>query len=570
MKYHTDSNTEPTKEVRSWNGIPLNITTKIGEARFLFGPPMTCDYGCIRGSWGAGLDGKALDVYVVSDAPTVFKVVQITSAGAIDEYKYVLGAQNFDEAVETFLKHVPKQLFGAASQYSIAQLQEDIVQQSKVKKDADELTDFVEQLEAFIESDDTYGSNVYVLSFEVADNGDITGKFEDAWNGRVFSYSVQKDRIGYKPALTLDRKDDGINARLFDLFSAGYTSLGIRQDATKSGKKPRCTAVSYSCGRACIQLKNTCWINSSGQKVKKAGGSVASISQGRIDKLRTLARYLATGGINKWSKYSAENLTTKANILEQKRTALIKTGVKTELPMQAKLAKITTPKPEIEKSNSKSLTRKTPEKTTINNTHDVIPLRKNVNESILVDKIASLTGMKTEEARSSLYAVSKFTSTHYTYYRETERTGKPMPNASDQSISAMTQQVEAVNRYLDKMPKFDGSVYRGLTFESQKIVDNFVKKLKEGNFYQIDAMSSFSSSIDVAKKFATPNSQAELPSVAFKVLKNRSGVTIKSLSSLPEEDEVLVPKGAKYKLAGNVEYLKYKGKKITIIPLEEY
>lgn len=315
-------NNEPTKEVRQWNGIPLNITTKTGEPRFSFAPPMTCDYGCIRGSWGAGLDGKALDVYVVSDAPTVFKVVQITPAGAIDEYKYVLGAQDFDHAVETFLKHVPKQLFGAASQYSIGQLQNDIAQQSKVKRDADEVAEFVEQLEALIESDDAYNSNVYVLSFEVASDGDITGKFEDAWNGRVFAYSVEKTRIGYKPALTLDRADSTA-AKLFDLFSSGYTSLQVRQDAMKNGKKPRCTAVSYNCGKICLSLQNTCWINSSGQKVKKAGGAVASVSQGRIDKLRTLARYLAANGNNKWSKYgSAEFLATKASKLENKRTNL--------------------------------------------------------------------------------------------------------------------------------------------------------------------------------------------------------------------------------------------------------
>src|SRR4028119_1698581 len=150
MRHRADANSEPAKEVRSWNGIPLNITTKSGEPRFSFSPPMSCDYGCIRGSWGAGLDGKALDVYVVSDTPTVFKVVQITPTGAIDEYKYVLGAQNFDHAVETFLKHVPRQFFGAASQYSIARLQDDIAQQSKVKKDADELTIFIEQLEELI------------------------------------------------------------------------------------------------------------------------------------------------------------------------------------------------------------------------------------------------------------------------------------------------------------------------------------------------------------------------------------------------------------------------------------
>ena len=57
--------------------------------------------------------------------------------------------------------------------------------------------------------------------------------------------------------------------------------------------------------------------------MKKAGGAVASISQGRIDKLRTLARYLAANGNNKWSKYGgAELLAAKASNLEAKRTNL--------------------------------------------------------------------------------------------------------------------------------------------------------------------------------------------------------------------------------------------------------
>lgn len=331
-------NNEPTKEVRQWNGIPLNITTKTGEPRFSFAAPMTCDYGCIRGSWGAGLDGKALDVYVVSDAPTVFKVVQVTPAGAIDEYKYILGAQDFDHAVETFLKHVPKQLFGAASQSSIGQLQSDIAQQSKIKKDAGEVAEFVEQLEELIESDDAYGSNVYVLSFEVAESGDITGKFEDAWNGRIFTYSVQKTRIGYKPALTLDRADS-TTAKLFDIFSSGYTSLQVRQDAIKNGKKPRCTAVSYNCGKICLSLQNTCWINSAGQQTKRAGGSVESLSQGRIDKIRALAKYLDSKGNNKWSRYgNANDLKAKANTLEKERAGMFKAGVKKLPPIDPLVA----------------------------------------------------------------------------------------------------------------------------------------------------------------------------------------------------------------------------------------
>jgi predicted metal-dependent hydrolase len=339
MRHRADANSEPAKEVRSWNGIPLNITTKSGEPRFSFAPPMSCDYGCIRGSWGTGLDGKALDVYVVSDAPTVFKVVQITPAGAIDEYKYVLGAQNFDEAVEMFLKHVPRQLFGAASQYSIAQLQDDIGLHSKVKKDADELTNFVEQLEELIESDDAYSSNINLISFDIADNGDISGKFQDAWNRRIFSYSVQENRIGYKPAIATTNTDSETDSKLFDVFSLGYTSLESKYDAVKSGKKPRCTAISYGCGSICIPLQHTCWINNAGQQTKRAGGSIESVSQGRIDKIRALAKYLDSKGNNKWSRYgTANDLKAKANTLEKERAGMFKAGVKKQPPIDPLIA----------------------------------------------------------------------------------------------------------------------------------------------------------------------------------------------------------------------------------------
>lgn len=339
MEYHTDTNNEPTKEVRQWNGISLNITTKTGEPRFSFSPPMTCDYGCIRGTWGAGLDGKALDVYVVSDAPTVFKVVQITPAGAIDEYKYVLGARNFDEAVEIFLKHVPKRLFGAASQYSIEQLQSDMAQQSKVRKDAGVLAEFVTNIEQLIESDDAYGSNVSVLSFTIGDNGNIAGKFQDTWNKRIFSYLIEEKRVGYKPAIATTNTDSATGSRLLDIFSLGYMSLTAKYDAVKGGKKPRCTAISYGCGSICIPLQRTCWINSAGQETKRAGGSIESISQGRIDKIRALAKYLDSKGNNKWSRYGTANeLKAKANTLEKERTGAFKTGVKKQSPIDPLIA----------------------------------------------------------------------------------------------------------------------------------------------------------------------------------------------------------------------------------------
>lgn len=336
MMYRSDGgndggNREPAKEVRNWNGIGLNISTRAGEPRFAFSSPMACDYGCVRGSWGKGLDGKSLDVYVVSDKPTVFRVTQVTPDGAIDEYKYVLGAIDFDEAVQVFLKHVPQRFFGVATPYSIAQLQDDM--RSTANKDSSGVETLVRELESWIESENAYNSSVSLLSFNI-ENGDISGKFKDTWNNRIFAYNVQKNRIGYKPAIDLKRADGTDSVRQFALFSAGY--IGSRNDASKGGKKPRCSAISYNCGSVCIPLQHTCWINGAGQQTSREGGSIESFTQGRIDKLRALAKYLESKGNNKWSRYGRpEDLKQIAKSVEEKRAGLFKSGVKTPSEMLA-------------------------------------------------------------------------------------------------------------------------------------------------------------------------------------------------------------------------------------------
>jgi hypothetical protein len=201
------------------------------------------------------------------------------------------------------------------------------------------LNEFIQQLETLIKSDDAYGSGVNLLSFDIGDNSEITSKFQDAWSRRIFSYSVQESRIGYKPAITTANTDSATNSRLLDLFSLGYTSLALKYDAVKGGKKPRCTAISYGCGSICIPLQHTCWINSAGQQTKRAGGSIESVSQGRIDKIRALAKYLDSKGNNKWSRYgTANDLKTKANTLEKERAGMFKAGVKKQPPIDPLIA----------------------------------------------------------------------------------------------------------------------------------------------------------------------------------------------------------------------------------------
>lgn len=217
------------------------------------------------------------------------------------------------------------------------QLQNDMTQYFKVREDAGELAEFVINLETLIESDDAYGSKVSLLSFNIADNSDITGKFQDTWNRRVFSYTVQESRFGYRPAISTANTDSAVNSKLFDTFSLGYTSLELKYDAVQSGRKPRCTAISYSCGKICLSLQDTCWVNSGHQKLKGVNNSkkaVNNFSQGRIDKIRALAKTLESTNNNKWSRYgTAKDLTVKANTLEEERAAIFKRGAKKQPPI---------------------------------------------------------------------------------------------------------------------------------------------------------------------------------------------------------------------------------------------
>ncbi len=217
-----------------------------------------------------------------------------------------------------------------------------MTQQFKTKKDTEELTEFIANLETLIEGEEAYGSGVNLLSFNIASNGDITGKFQDTWNRRVFSYTVQENRFGYKPAIATTNADSAINSKLFDIFSLGYTSLEVKYDAIQSGKKPRCTAISYSCGKICLSLENTCWINSGQQTLKSVGRNskkaAKNFSQERIDKIRELAKSLEATS-KKWSRYgTAKDLNTRANTLEKERTAILERGIKKQPPIDPLIA----------------------------------------------------------------------------------------------------------------------------------------------------------------------------------------------------------------------------------------
>jgi hypothetical protein len=159
--------------------------------------------------------------------------------------------------------------------------------------------EFLTELESILESDETYGSNVQILTYSVKKDV-INGKFKDSWNKRVYEFVIDIDGISYKPAAKLDSFSvDELPVR-FDAYSEGYGSLfeNIRLDRNPIGKrvkKPKCGKEGYGCGFSCIGLAKTCRILSTGQKTK-GNFQERAIGKERLRKLLELGdKILALG-----------------------------------------------------------------------------------------------------------------------------------------------------------------------------------------------------------------------------------------------------------------------------------
>jgi hypothetical protein len=180
-----------------------------------------------------------------------------------------------------------------------------------------------QKIESLIEDDNAYGSNIELLSFKLTDNI-IAGKFRDTWNRRVFAYSIVKNRLGYRPAINI-KTDDTVEqvSKKIDSFSLGYNAIFVaaRLDSAKQ-KKPRCTSISFSCGRICLDINKTCWTD---RKPQSAGTTRNNFNDynNQINEIKTLAKNLQKQNQNSWAKDANNNL-SKAQISKIKKGKTIK------------------------------------------------------------------------------------------------------------------------------------------------------------------------------------------------------------------------------------------------------
>lgn len=204
-------------------------------------------------------------------------------------------------------------------------------------------------------------------------------------------------------------------------------------------------------------------------------------------------------------------------------------------PAKAQVEAPPSPKPKTPKSESRAADRA------------VRGHLKKLSDKEAIKLVQSDLDAKTKEAAAIYRSVNWFTGGGYTVMRSVEQ-GKNTRAFSQEKLSkselaATKKDVENVNKYLRSAPVFEGSIHRGMRFGSTEARNAFLKSVTENGGLELEAMSSFSSSKGQARNFADKNG------VVMKV-RNKSGVSVKAFSNYPTEDEVLCPKGAKYKVVG--------------------
>lgn len=166
---------------------------------------------------------------------------------------------------------------------------------------------FLDEIINILSDTSTFSSDVDLITYNIDEKGNITGKFKDSHQGRLFDFKIDDSGVKYKPSPNLDSFTLVEAVTRFDAYSAGASTVYKALDSTiigKRTKRPTCTSISYNCGLACIDIRKACAVSLN-----------ENITPLRIAKLKKMALAIRNGG--KGNDYAnsisrlATNLTSK-------------------------------------------------------------------------------------------------------------------------------------------------------------------------------------------------------------------------------------------------------------------
>jgi hypothetical protein len=404
-----------------------------------------------------------------------------------------------------------------------------------------------------------YNSPVDVMDFKVDDTGKISGRFKDSARPRVFDFELDGNTVNFKPYAP-GRMDSGDAVEQWEEFSSGYS---YRVDAgVGDKKKPQCVKpTAYNCGAACINIMKSCKIKTDDPTVKdrikklnEIGKDYAkttkstkpqkmseSVKIAKVDPIiekptekpvekqaQEKTKPLSNAQIN---AQTIENLAKKAGVDVSKLVETARKAGATEaqlLTLKNGIANYNKVKGKLKTTRSEE------EGLTGDGSHEGMP--RNAQEYY---NLATKNGKQItlKEAQDTVEAIEDWAGSGYEEIRK------------DQKAGQLNERATLIDNYIKNLTPYKGEVYRGITFDNKKEMDDWLKGDKDGLLDNQNAHASWSSELEVAKDFASVEDDLDRVSVVIKSVNNKSGVSISNLSSFGKrESEVIVPKDAKHKV----------------------
>ncbi len=185
------------------------------------------------------------------------------------------------------------------------------------------------------------------------------------------------------------------------------------------------------------------------------------------------------------------------------------------------------------------------------------PVSADVYEEVSEDMLDNGFELPNKKVRQMVDSVYEYTGANYTDILAAEAgfggrfsEYSMMMDASQRA--AALQRVEDINSYLSMAQKYDGPSYRGLGFDVGGDYDTgaweeFRSAYQKGNIIQTDTMTSWTSKKSYMRNIIAArignDDEAEYNVEVYMTMRDsKSGVSIRNLSEMKVQDEVLFPK----------------------------
>lgn len=167
-----------------------------------------------------------------------------------------------------------------------------------------------------------------------------------------------------------------------------------------------------------------------------------------------------------------------------------------------------------------------------------------------------------KEAQEMSDAITNFSISSYDKVREAGFKGSPPASAESKA------EADLLDKYVDTAPKFDGTVYRGIGVDAET-GQALVEAAKNGNIINQMGAASFSTDRKISEDFADMNAPDDGMAILYVSKGIQNGSSIKNISDIPGEDEVLMSSKARWKPTG-VEPAIIQGKNGYIVYCEPF